>query len=120
MEDWSDWQKSYLNGVLLIMPPADIAAIVNPLRETYDPISQSYCTAHISLTPTFRSAPDETAWQALSRIAGGFPCIDIVLGPPKGWLHQSVIYLNVQGRKVGHAESELAAAGRTARPLTPP
>ena len=47
---WEEWQKRYRFGVLLILPPNPPMAQVNALRAKYDPRSQSYCDAHISLT----------------------------------------------------------------------
>ena len=96
MRDWAEWQKSYLHGVLLIWPPAEIRAHMNWLREKYDPVSQSYCEAHVSLTPPFRKQPSEQDWQAVESVLKKFAAIDITLGPTNAWLAQSVIYLEVR------------------------
>ncbi len=50
MENWQDWQKPYQHGMMVIWPPAAVRKTVNQQRESLDPLSASYCEAHISLT----------------------------------------------------------------------
>ena len=47
---WEKWQRDYRLGLILIMPPEDVAARVNPLRAKYDPRTYAYCPAHITLS----------------------------------------------------------------------
>lgn len=47
---WEKWQRDYRLGLILIMPPEDVAGRINPLRARYDPRSYSYCPAHITLS----------------------------------------------------------------------
>ena len=96
VRDWAEWQKPYVNGVVLIWPPAEIRSYINPLREKYDSKSQSYSEAHVSLTPPFRNPPTDHDWQTLESAAKQFASFDITLGPAEGWLSQSVIYLEVR------------------------
>jgi hypothetical protein len=96
VRDWAEWQKPYVNGVVLIWPPADIRSYVNPLRQQHDPVSQSYCEAHVSLTPPFRTPPTDQDWQMLESAAKQFASFDTTLGPPRGWLARSVICLDVR------------------------
>jgi 2'-5' RNA ligase len=96
MHDWAEWQKAYLNGVVLIWPPADIRSTINSLRARYDPVSHSYCEAHISLTTPFVRAPSRNDWRAVQEAAAEFAPFDISIGPISSWLGQSVIYLEVR------------------------
>ena len=47
---WEKWQRDYVFGLILIIPPDDIASQVNPLRAKYDPRTYAYCPAHITLS----------------------------------------------------------------------
>src|ERR1035437_7783765 len=47
---WEEWQAEYRFGALFIFPPAGMIEPIDALRRTYDPVSASYCQAHISLS----------------------------------------------------------------------
>jgi len=47
---WQDWQLDYRYGVILILPPDDLARPINELRAKYDPQSAAICPAHISVS----------------------------------------------------------------------
>lgn len=47
---WEAWKIEYQFGAFFVFPPADVRAQVNELRQKFDPQSQAYCDAHISLT----------------------------------------------------------------------
>ena len=47
---WEKWQRDYRLGIILIMPPPEVADQINPLRAKYDPYAYAICRAHISLS----------------------------------------------------------------------
>jgi hypothetical protein len=47
---WEPWQRDYRFGVILVMPPHDVAASIDALRQTYDPKSHAILSAHISVS----------------------------------------------------------------------
>lgn len=47
---WEPWQCDYRLGLILIMPPDEVAAPVNALRAKYDPATYAICPAHITLS----------------------------------------------------------------------
>ena len=47
---WEKWQRDYRLGLILIMPPEEVAKPVNALRSKYDPKSYANCPAHITLS----------------------------------------------------------------------
>jgi 2'-5' RNA ligase len=47
---WEKWQRDYRLGLILIMPPEEVAKQINPLRAKYDPRTYAYCPAHITLS----------------------------------------------------------------------
>jgi hypothetical protein len=47
---WEKWQRDYGLGLILIMPPHDVARQINPLRSRYDPKAYASCPAHITLS----------------------------------------------------------------------
>jgi 2'-5' RNA ligase len=92
--DGFEWQKAYVHGVVLIWPSNDVRAQINPIRARYDPVSQSYCEAHISLTPPLLHVPVEGDWQLIEQAAACFAPFDINFGPVNSF-GLSVIYLEV-------------------------
>ncbi len=50
MDHWEEWQKVCQHGTMVIWPPAEVREIVSHQREKYDPVSASFCGAHITLT----------------------------------------------------------------------
>ena len=47
---WESWQRDYRFGVILVMPPPDVASSIDALRQAYDPKSHAICPAHISVS----------------------------------------------------------------------
>ena len=47
---WEDWQRDYRLGLILIMPPEEVAWQIDPLRAKYDPYAFAICPTHISLS----------------------------------------------------------------------
>lgn len=82
-DGWDEWQLTYRFGVLLIFPPEPLRSVVNDLRGRYDPRSQSFCDAHISLTGPAPRAPSEAEWAALEDAASKVAPFSIRYGPLK-------------------------------------
>ena len=68
VHDWDEGQRAYRFGVILIMPPEPIFSQVNELRARYDPISQTCCDAHISLTMPLPRAPTDAQWAEIEAV----------------------------------------------------
>ncbi len=49
-QGWESWQLDYRFGLILIMPAAAVAELIDPLREKFDPKSHATCPVHISLS----------------------------------------------------------------------
>lgn len=47
---WEEWQRDYRLGLILIMPPEEVAKPINALRSKYDPKAYASCHAHITLS----------------------------------------------------------------------
>jgi len=47
---WEDWQRDYRLGLILIMPPEEVSAQIDPLRAKYDPYAFAICPTHISVS----------------------------------------------------------------------
>lgn len=52
--EWEDWQRDYRLGLILIMPPVDVAKQIDALREEHDPRSHAICPTHISVSDPLR------------------------------------------------------------------
>jgi hypothetical protein len=53
---WLTWQRAYRYGLLVIVPPPEIASVLDPIRERLDPESAATFGAHITVTPPFAAA----------------------------------------------------------------
>ena len=95
MEEWSDWMKDYAFGTFVIWPPDSVRAMVNRLRQQYDPVSQSTCETHITLTQPFALQPGSHQWDELSRIASGFDPFSIQYGPINSFLPYPCIWFEI-------------------------
>ena len=54
MSSWEAWQRDYRYGVILVLPPPQVAAPIDALRQVYDPKSHAICSAHISVSDPLR------------------------------------------------------------------
>ena len=54
IKHWDDWQHDYRLGLILIMPPDDVAKQIDQLRAQYDPRSHAICSSHISVSDPLR------------------------------------------------------------------
>jgi len=96
MDAWEDWQKPYEFGTLVIWPPDEIRKIVNSQRERTDPVSQSYCEAHISVTQPLIRWLDEKAWDRLGTLLSGFVSFEIAYGPLNTFLPYPCIWYEIK------------------------
>jgi 2'-5' RNA ligase len=93
---WEEWQIAYRFGVLLILPPDPLRSIANELRTRYDPRSQSYCDAHISLTVPAPRAITAAEWTELERAASMVAPFSIRYGPIKTFLPNPGVTLAIE------------------------
>jgi hypothetical protein len=96
MNTWEVWQTFYQFGTLVIWPPDEIGSIVNSQRERIDPISQSYCETHISVTQPLSRWLDEKAWDRLGTIIKSFVSFEIAYGPLNTFLPYPCIWYEVK------------------------
>jgi 2'-5' RNA ligase len=96
VKGWKNWQRRYLHGVFLILPPHEIRQWVNNQREQYDPASAAICEAHISVTqPLIKpiSERDQNLIVDSVRSQGPFK---IHVGPLKSFLPYPCIWYEIQ------------------------
>jgi 2'-5' RNA ligase len=91
-----EFQRVYRFGTFVIWPPADLRAVVNQLRQRYDPASQAVCDAHITLTQPFLAEPSEQDWAAIERVADAHPPLTIEYGPLGTFLPYPCVYLDIK------------------------
>jgi 2'-5' RNA ligase len=92
---WDDWQRDYRYGALVIEPPVELAAVLDPIRERFDPVSAARVGAHISVTPPFLRAPTPADEARVGSVVGRIPSMGLQLGQPRQFGESSVIYLPV-------------------------
>ena len=93
---WSAWKSDYRYGALVIEPPEELAAILDPIREQFDPVSASRVGAHITVTPPFIGAPSPADEARVGSVVCGIPAMRLRLGTPRQFGASSVIYLPVE------------------------
>lgn len=93
---WEDWQKPYQFGTLVIWPPKEIRKLVNMQREHIDPVSQSYCEAHISVTQPLIRKPNDDEWHDLETTISDFGSFDISYGPLNSFLPYPCIWYEIK------------------------
>lgn len=94
-DHWEPWQHEYRFGVLLLFPPEPLRSTVNGLRRQYDPRSQAYCDAHISLTVPAVSPVTPARWAELGAVASEIEPFEITYGPLKHYLPHPGVCLDV-------------------------
>ena len=98
MENWEDWQKLFQFGTIVIWPPDVVREIVNLQRQRYDPVSQSYCETHISVSqPLLRLLDDE--WDRIHQLLFGYQTFTIQYGPLNSFLPYPCIWYEIQPRE---------------------
>ncbi len=95
MEGWEDWQKVYQFGTIVIIPPDEVCAIVDDQRQRYDPISQSYCGTHITVTQPLNRSLTAAEWAQLSELVKTFESFEIRYGPLNSFLPYPCIYYQI-------------------------
>jgi 2'-5' RNA ligase len=93
------FRATYQYGTLLILPPPHVAAIVDELRERYDPASAAVCGAHITLTQPFAAEPGEAELMLVGDTLAGFEPFFIHWGPLATFLPYPCIYFAIQPRE---------------------
>ena len=96
MEKWEDWQKPYQFGTIVIWPPDEIREIVNSQRERFDPVSNSYCEAHISVTQPLSSWLNAEEWDLIANIISSFDSFIIEYGPLNTFLPYPCIWYEIK------------------------
>jgi len=95
MDSWDDWKKPYQFGTLVIWPPAELRKIVNSQRERYDPVSNSFCETHISVTqPLSKTFHDE--WGKLEDLLSEVESFEISYGPLNTFLPYPCIWYEIK------------------------
>jgi 2'-5' RNA ligase len=96
MIEWEDWQKPYLHGSIVIWPPDDVREAVNSQRNAYDPVSQSFCEAHISVTQPLLRTLESNEWKGLVSLIREFQAFRIDYGPVKSFLPYPCIWHEIR------------------------
>jgi 2'-5' RNA ligase len=94
-DGWDDWQRDYRYGALVIEPPRELAAVLDPIRERFDRISADRLGAHITVTPPFVGAPTPADEALVGSVVRRIPSMRLQLGRPRQFGGSSVIYLPV-------------------------
>ena len=109
---WPQWQRDYRYGALVIEPPPEVAAVLAPIRERFDPVSADRLGAHITVTPPFVGAPTPADESHLGSVVRPLRSMRLQLGTPTRFGGSSVIYLPVvNGEAVMKLREVLLATG---------
>jgi len=100
MEEWAEWQKVYSHGSFVIWPIDHVRESVSRLRHEYDPVSQSFCEAHITITQPLLRQPSGKEWDKLSDLVSSFESFEIRYGPINTFLPYSCIWFEIHPSEV--------------------
>ena len=78
---WEGWQREYRYGAFYIFAPSGIIETIDQLRRKYDPKSDSYCQAHISLSEPLRAPLTDEKVQELRVTLSSVEPFEIHYGP---------------------------------------
>lgn len=95
MEAWDSWQKPFQFGTIVIWPPEEIREIVNGQRARYDPVSQSICEAHITITQPVVRSLDDAEWNQIWKLLQEYEAFEIHFGPLNSFLPYPCIWYEV-------------------------
>lgn len=93
---WNTWQQEYRYGVILIFPPDPPKNEMNDLRTVYDPIGQSFCEVHISLTVPLPGPMNDEQLKELLTIASSFKPFSVHYGPLSNYLPHPGVVLTIE------------------------
>jgi 2'-5' RNA ligase len=92
---WPEWRRAYRYGVLVVVPPDDLAAKADAIRRRFDPTSAAIFGAHITLTPPFVRAPNVADLERLAATLLTFPRFDLRYSSATTFPDSTVVYLPV-------------------------
>ena len=116
----NSWKLEYQHGTFVIWPPDAVRKPINELRKVHDPRSQSYCEAHISLTPPLKRELTEEHRTQLEAIFKDTPPFTITLGAITTFPSSKVIYVEVEPQaQIRDLRERLLATGLFARSSYP-
>ena len=99
MDSRQDWQKPYQFGTIVIWPPDEVRVVVNKQREENDPLSQSYCEAHISVTQPLLKNLSGSEWNQVLSVVKDFRSFQINFGPLNSFLPYPCIWYEIEPRE---------------------
>ncbi len=99
MDSRQDWQKPYQFGTIVIWPPDEVRVVVNNQREENDPLSQSYCEAHITVTQPLLKNLSESEWNQVLSVVKDFRSFQIDFGPLNSFLPYPCILYEIEPRE---------------------
>jgi 2'-5' RNA ligase len=82
---WEDWQIEYQFGAFYVFPPDELRQKINRLRERFDPKSQFYCDAHISLTVPLPKALTSSDLKRFGHALAALKSFEVNYGPPTSY-----------------------------------
>ena len=93
---WKAWQREYMFGTLMVIPPDPVRSEVNALRAKYKWAQSTDCDAHVSLTIRFPRPLTKLHWNELKLIASNIKSFSIHYGPLKHYLPYPGVCLEIE------------------------
>ena len=94
-DNWTEGQKIYKYGTLVIFPPPNIVKPIDKLRKQYDPASHAIGGAHITLTQPFLKQPTDNDFIKIKKIVSRYSSFSIHVGPLNNFLPYPCIYYEI-------------------------
>ena len=91
----AEFRRIWAHGTLVLLPPADVAALVDDLRARHDPRSAALIGAHITLTQPFLAPPDAGALAGVAAVVATVPPFTIHWGPLNTFMPYPCIHFEI-------------------------
>lgn len=80
---WAPWQRDYRLGLILILPPPEVAQVFDRLRRRFDPRSHAICPAHISVSDPLRLEMTDKRREEIRALCAGLEPFPVRYGRPQ-------------------------------------
>lgn len=91
----AEFRRIWGNGTLVILPPPEVARVVDELRRRHDPRSADIIGAHITLTQPFLREPDAADLARIAAVVAEAEPFTIDWGPLNTFLPYPCIHFEV-------------------------
>jgi 2'-5' RNA ligase len=118
---WDSWMQDFRYGTLAFVPGGELRAVIDELRQRFDPESARTSMAHATLTQPFAEAPSDTQLESVRSLIANAGLVAGQVGPAVTSPNKKLLWFDVLPKEplVGLRDQlHQTALFRTDLPLT--